>query len=47
MNTDPPLESDVCFRRSVRLESIDPQRNRFRFFLLRWQPTLWNGPALL
>ena len=47
MNTDQPLESDLCFRRYVRLESIDPERNRFRFFLLRWQPTLWNGPALV
>ena len=36
MSTDPPMESDLCFRRYVRLESIDPQRNRFRFFLLRW-----------
>ena len=47
MSTEQPLDAVGDFRRSVRLESIDPERNRFRFFLLRWQPTLWNGPALV
>ncbi len=41
------MDAVAGFRRYVRLESIDPDHNRFRFFLLRWQPTLWNGPALV
>ena len=47
MSTDPPTAPDICFRRYVRLESIDPARNRFRFFTLHWQSTLWDGPALV
>lgn len=47
MTTDQTIDLDAVagFRRSVRLESIDPARNRFRFFVLRWQPTLWASPA--
>ena len=26
----------------VRLESIDPTENRFRFYLISWQKTLWG-----
>ena len=47
MSTEQTMDAAAGFRHYVRLESIDPERNRFRFFLLRWQPTLWNGPALL
>ena len=47
MSTDQAMDAAADFRRYVRLESIDPARNRFRFFILRWQPTLWNGPALV
>ena len=31
----------------VRLESIDPARNRARFYVLHWQPLLWGGAALI
>ncbi len=41
------LDTAAGFRRSVRLVSIDPARNRFRVFVLRWQPTLWDSPALV
>ena len=47
MTTEQTIEATADFRRFVRLESIDPQRNRFRFFVVCWQPTLWNGPALM
>lgn len=47
MPTDQTCEPDIHFGRYVRLESIDPERNRFRFFTLSWQPTLWNSPALV
>ncbi len=35
------------FQSYIRLESIDPDTNRFRFFILQWQPTLWNERALV
>ena len=47
MTTDQTSDIDIRFGRYVRLESIDLERNRFRFFTLCWQPTLWNGPALV
>ena len=49
MTIDQTIDIDAVagFRHAVRLESIDPQRNRFRFFILCWQPTLWDGPALV
>lgn len=31
----------------MRLESIDPVRNRARFYELAWQPTLWGTGALV
>jgi len=31
----------------VRLESVDPRRNRARFYALHWQPLLWGGAALI
>jgi predicted DNA-binding WGR domain protein len=31
----------------VRLESVDPAHNRARFYVLRWQPLLWGGAALI
>lgn len=30
------------FRSFIRLESIDPAHNRYRFFVLHWQPGLWH-----
>ena len=41
------IDTAAGFRQFVRLESIDPDRNRFRFFVLSFQPTLWDGPALV
>ena len=35
------------FTCSVQLESIDPTKNRARFYTLAWQPTLWGGGALV
>ena len=31
----------------LRMESVDPKRNRFRFYLTFLQPTLWNTWALV
>jgi predicted DNA-binding WGR domain protein len=31
----------------VRMESVDPERNRHRFYVTVWQPTLWNTWALV
>ena len=44
--TDQTIDAVAGFRHAVRLASIDPKRNRFRFFILCWQPTLWDRPAL-
>jgi predicted DNA-binding WGR domain protein len=35
------------FTHELRLVSIDLARNRARFYLLRWQPTLWGEVALV
>ena len=32
-----------CFR----MESVDPQKNRYRFYVTAWQPTLWNTWSLV
>ncbi len=37
----------ALFRQRVALASIDPTRNRARFYLLAWQPGLWGGGALI
>ncbi len=34
----------TCYARFV---SIDPDRNRARFYALTWQPVLWGGGALI
>ena len=31
----------------LRMESIDPKANRYRFYVTAWQPTLWNTWALI
>ncbi len=41
------IDAAAGFRQFVRLESIDPDRNRFRFVVLSFQPTLWDRPALV
>jgi predicted DNA-binding WGR domain protein len=40
MTTPPPAVVVPPFARYLRLESIDPTKNRARFYLLQWQPTL-------
>jgi predicted DNA-binding WGR domain protein len=35
------------FTHELRLVSIDDSRNRARFYVLQWQPTLWDGVALV
>lgn len=37
----------ALFRQRVALASVDPARNRARFYLLTWQPGLWGGGALV
>jgi predicted DNA-binding WGR domain protein len=35
------------FTQYVRFASIDPSRNRYRFYTLTWQPGLWNEVSLV
>ena len=35
------------FERELRLVSVDPSRNRARFYILQWHPTLWEDLALV
>jgi predicted DNA-binding WGR domain protein len=35
------------FAQELRLVSIDESRNRARFYVLQWHPTLWGGLALV
>jgi predicted DNA-binding WGR domain protein len=37
----------VGFRQFARFERIDQTQNRARFYLFAWQPTLFDGPALV
>lgn len=37
----------VHFRAYAHLVSIDPQRNRHRFYTLTWQPSLFGGGAIV
>ena len=37
----------VPFARAARFVSVDPAEQRFRFYELRLQPTLWGGVALV
>jgi predicted DNA-binding WGR domain protein len=46
--TDPPAATlPGAFGRVARFVSVDSARRRFRFYELRWQPTLWGGVALV
>lgn len=44
---DDAAVTPVPFRRYARLESHDPARHRARFYVLRWQPTLFGEVALV
>jgi predicted DNA-binding WGR domain protein len=41
------VETLSDFRAYVRFASTDPATNRFRFYDLRWQPTLFGEGALV
>jgi hypothetical protein len=41
------VETLAGFRAYVRFASTDPATNRFRFYDLRWQPTLFGEEALV
>ncbi len=43
----PALGAVPGFAQFVRLLSLDPGRNRYRFYALTWQPCLWGGGALI
>jgi predicted DNA-binding WGR domain protein len=43
----PSIAAVVRFDQYVRLLSLDPVRNRYRFYSLTWQPGLWGGGALV
>ena len=45
--TEPDLGPVAAFRVSVRLTSVDPAADRFRFYALAWRPTLWGDFALV
>ncbi len=45
--TAPDLGPVAAFRASVRLTSVDPAADRFRFYALTWRPTLWGDFALV
>lgn len=42
-----PVPCLTNFQLYARFESMDPERNRARFYDLQWQPTLWGGGALI
>jgi predicted DNA-binding WGR domain protein len=41
------VETLAGFQAYVRFQSTDPQQNRWRFYDLRWQPTLFGEGALV
>ncbi len=41
------LDAMVTFHAFVRLSSVDPTVNRFRVYVLSWQPPLWGDFALV
>jgi predicted DNA-binding WGR domain protein len=44
---DNAAETIARFHAYARLISVDPERNRFRYYSLTWQPGLWGGGALV
>jgi predicted DNA-binding WGR domain protein len=45
------LEKDAraiaAFQCYARFVSIEPEKNRFRFYVMSWQPGLWGDDALI
>jgi predicted DNA-binding WGR domain protein len=46
MTTDTRLEKASVFKAYARFVSVDSTTNRFRFYSLTWQPSLWGGGVL-
>ena len=42
-----PTDGIVHFNVYAHLVSIDPDRNRYRFYTLAWQPSLFGGGAIV
>jgi predicted DNA-binding WGR domain protein len=42
-----PAEAIARFQVYARFVSVDPAKNRYRFYSLTWQPSLWGGGALI
>jgi len=47
MTSDTRLEKASAFRAYARFVSVEPEKNRFRFYSLTWQPSLWGGGVLI
>ncbi len=45
--SDATLAELARFRGRVHFVSVDPARNRARFYTLTWQPALWGGGAVV
>ena len=43
----PAIDDVGAFRLYAYFASVEPQKNRFRFYALSWQGTLWGGAALI
>ena len=45
---DPIVVEEVGqFQCRVRFVSLDPAKNRARFYTITWQPALWGGGAIV
>ena len=42
LDPQPPVLPEIDGCSYVRLVSIDPKQNRFRFYTISWQKTLWG-----
>ena len=49
MATHDPIAGEEVARCAcrVRFVSLDPAKNRARFYTITWQPALWGGGALV
>ena len=41
------VEQVTGFQCQVRFQSLDPAKNRARFYTITWQPALWGGGAIV
>ena len=42
-----PADGIVHFKAYAHLVSVDPDKNRYRFYQLTWQPVLFGGGAIV